>query len=759
MLDNLSESALSALAIASVESQALNHYYIGTEHMFIGLCKVEDPLITAAMQACGLDVTEWRRRIRTSLSPSAEPVWGRRIIITPRADRVTRIAGRIARHYNSEQTAPSHLLMAMLIEGDGIPIRMLKQERADVRLKEALASSLEKSGAQTRLSPHSQQTPALNQFGRDLTFEAKQGKLSPLVGRQEELKRIAQILIRKTKNNPLIVGEAGVGKSCLVYGLAQYIVSPEALDILKDKRIIEVSMSAIVAGTKYRGEFEERLQKIVNEAQAHPEVVLFLDEIHTIVGAGSASGSMDAANILKPSLANGQIRCIGATTLVEYRRHIQSDAALERRFEPVQILEPSPEETLSILTGLRPSFEKHHAVKIADDALQAAVKLAARYITDRNFPDKAIDLIDTACAQVVLSTIHKRAGGGQQQATVDRTAVAQVVAVKMDEPIPEGGVDEEDAQKALYLEDRLRQFVIGQDEAVTSVARVIRSHMAGLSDPNRPIAVFLFVGPTGVGKTELAHALAVTWFGGKGKLLRFDMSEYMESHTVSRLIGSPPGYVGYEEEGQLAKAVRNRPYAVVLLDEIEKAHPEILKIFLQVFDAGRLTDSKGRLINFSNTVIIMTSNIGTSIMHGQPIGFAAQEKHEEDDRSARVEEIKQELRRAFPAEFRNRISAEVIFRPLTDPQVLRRILGNMIDRVRASLRERQLELVIDDSVADLLLQVGYRVEFGARELGRTVDRHLRDPLSECLLKGDFRPGDTIRVSAGPDGKLSFNKKA
>jgi ATP-dependent Clp protease ATP-binding subunit ClpC len=539
--------------------------------------------------------------------------------------------------------------------------------------------------------------------------------------------------------------------------LAQYIVSRDALEVLKGKRIVELSMSALVAGTKYRGEFEERLQRVVAEVEAHPEVVLFLDELHTIVGAGSASGSMDAANILKPPLANGQIRCIGATTMAEFRRHIQSDAALERRFEVVQVMEPSLEETLRILEGLRPSYEKHHEVRITDEALQTAVRLGARYLTERSFPDKAIDLIDTACAQARLATIHGGGAAGGERPVVDKAAVAQVVSQKMDEPIPDGVIAEEDADKALHLEDRLRKYVAGQDEAVAAVSRVIRAHLAGMSDPRRPIAVFLFVGPTGVGKTELARALAISWFGGEQKLLRFDMSEYMESHTVSRLLGAPPGYVGYEEEGQLGRAVRSRPYSVLLLDEIEKAHPEVLKIFLQVFDAGRLTDSKGRLINFSNTVIIMTSNIGASLAERpRPLGFSGDDRAEgERGWNMQVEEIRQELRRRFPPEFRNRIAAEIFFRPLTDPEVLRRILMIFLDKVRDYLRERQIGLLVDDSAIGVLLKLGVSKEFGARELGRTVDRQLRDPLAEMVLLGQFRSGDTVRVSAQEDGKLLF----
>ncbi|MCI0486693.1 MAG: ATP-dependent Clp protease ATP-binding subunit [Blastocatellia bacterium] len=761
MFANFSQSALTALSIASQESQRLNHFYVGAEHIFIGLCKIDDPILKRAMQECGFDTAYWRGLVRSVIGRGGDPLWGHNIRYTPRFLHIVKIATRIARHYALETVEPAHLFLALLIEGEGIPVRILLKQRFDVEpLKEALVRSFEQKSEMEQQIPHSPQTPVLNQFGRDLTFEARQGRLSPLIGRSQELKRIAQILLRRTKNNPLIVGEAGIGKSCLVYGLAQYIVGPEVLDVLSGKRIIELSMSAVVAGTRYRGDFEERLERIVAEARAYPEVVLFLDEIHTIVGAGSAMGSMDAANLLKPALANGEIQCIGATTMSEYRLYIQADAALERRFEVVHVQEPAPEETLEILKGLRPSFEAHHQVTISDEAIATAVKLAARYITDRNFPDKAIDLVDTACTQVRMESIHKRPGAAaltHARPVVSKAAIAQVVSQKIDEPIPEGELAEEDAEKALHLEERLRQRVVGQDEAVEAVARVMRSHLAGLSNPRRPIAVFLFVGPTGVGKTELARVLAGTWFSSEKKLLRFDMSEYMERHTVSRLIGAPPGYIGHDEEGQLTKAVRTHPYAVVLLDEIEKAHPEILKIFLQVFDAGRLTDSKGHLVNFSNTVIIMTSNIGSGTQE-RPLGFRLRaEWNDQREWGDYVEHIQEAVVKAFAPEFRNRIDATVFFRPLIDDKVMRGIVSILLDEVRGHLEERHLKLLVDEEVIDLLLKEGYSQEFGARELSRTINRRLRDPLAEHILLGGLQAGDTVRAVLATDGKVTFQR--
>jgi ATP-dependent Clp protease ATP-binding subunit ClpC len=753
MFANMSRSALAALALASRESEYLGHYYLGVEHILIGLCKTDDAAIARAMGTAALDPVDMRRRVRAALPQGAEPPWGRKLIVTPRTDRVIQIARRIARHHGAEQVEASHLLLAMLVEGESVGVRALAAGGVNLEgLQRALAESLEGAAAEARQNPLARQTPTLNQFGRDLTQEARQGKLTPLIGRDAELKRIAQILLRKTKNNPLIVGESGVGKSCVVYGLAQYLASEGVLEALRNRRVVEVNMASVVAGTKYRGEFEERLQQIVAEARRQPEVILFFDEIHSIVGAGAASGSLDAANILKPPLANGEISCIGVTTLAEFRKHIEPDAALERRFEVVQLAEPTPGQTLEILRGLRAVFEAHHEVRIADDALAAAVRLAERYITDRHFPDKAIDLIDSACTQARLETIHGKPAEGR---VVDKADVARVVSQKIDEPIPEGDLSREDADKALRLEEALRRRVVGQDEAVGAVARVVRSHLAGLSDPRRPIAVLLFVGPTGVGKTELARALACAWFGSERKLLRFDMSEYTEAHTVSRLLGSPPGYVGHEQEGQLSRAVRTHPYSLILLDEVEKAHPDVLKIFLQVFDAGRLTDAKGRTLNFSNTVIIMTSNVGAALKN-RPVGFLTQ-----DDRewSKHLAEIREGLKEAFPAEFRNRIDSEVIFSPLTAGPTLRRILEIQLDDVRGSLEERRLRLEVEEPAMQAMLQAGFSREYGARELRRTVQRMLRDPLAGRMLAGDFQPGDTVLAKADAGGQVVLERGA
>lgn len=757
MFGNLSPSGLAAMSIASQEAQYLNHYYIGVEHIFLGLCKVEDPTVVRAGRDCGFDPGYWRRQVRSLMGRGGDPVWGKQMLVTPRSHLVLKLADRISRHYEADKVEAAHLFLALLLEGRGVPVRLLQGAGFPVaHLQEALQKSLEDQAKEQPPSPYARETPTLLQFSQDLTAAAQGGRLPPLVGRQKELKQVVQILLRKTKSNPMILGEAGVGKSALVQGLAQYLAGPEALEELRRLRVMAVNLSALVAGTRFRGDFEDRLERLLGEVRSHPEVILFLDEIHTVMGAGAAMGTLDAANILKAPLANGEIRCIGATTVAEYRRYIEPDAALERRFEVVHLEEPTPAAALEILRGLRPSFEEHHQVEITDAALELAVRLGARYLTDRNFPDKAIDLIDMAATQVRLGTLSPgaKAAAGGRRLRVEKEHVAKVVAQKLGEAIPEGRLAEGEADKALHLEERLRKRVLGQDEAVTTVGRAMRSHLAGLRDPQRPIAVLLFVGPTGVGKTELARALAAEWFGSEKRLLRFDMSEYAEGHTVSRLLGSPPGYVGHEEGGQLSRAVRSQPYAVLLLDEVEKAHPEVLKVFLQIFDAGRVTDNKGRVVNCANLIIILTSNLGSADIDKPWLGFQSQRDlvQAEEDYG---QKIKNAIKAALPPEFRNRLDAEIIFRPLLEERVLRGILHLNLQEVQDFLAEKQMSLEVASEIQELLLQEGVSREFGARELRRVVNRMIREPLAERLLRGELGPGARVWATLGPAGEVVF----
>jgi ATP-dependent Clp protease ATP-binding subunit ClpC len=530
---------------------------------------------------------------------------------------------------------------------------------------------------------------------------------------------------------------------------------------LKNKRLVELTMGAVVAGTRYRGDFEERLQQVLMELRAHPEIILFIDELHTVVGAGASSGGpLDAANILKPALANGEISCIGATTTAEYRRHIEPDSALERRFEVIQVDEPSPQETMKILGSVRKSLEEHYkTLQITDEALATAVKLAARYITERNFPDKAIDLIDTACSEKILGgTIHRR-GPAAGKLSVTKSDVVLVVAQKLSESIPEAELAQDDADKARTLETKLRARIVGQDEAISAVARGMRQYLAGMRPGSRPISVYLFVGPTGVGKTELARALAAAWFGSDKKLLRFDMSEYMESHSVAKLVGSPPGYIGHDEEGQLTGAVRSHPFSVVLLDEVEKAHPDVLKLFLQVFDAGRLTDAKGRLVSFCNTVVVMTSNLAKQ-KRAKPIGFLSGQTETREERERQVGEVKAAVAAAFTPEFRNRIDDVIVFRPVADVSVLREICRVLVGALSAQMfEERAVRVMVTEAAAERLIREGASNEFGARELRRTVEKRLGDGLADRLLSGEIQSGDVVTVDAAENGEFTFLVRA
>lgn len=749
LFGNLSENAQKVLIIAASESKMLNHFYIGTEHLFNGFCKVEDETIRGVFEEFNIDPLI-RRELRARVGVGNGPAWGNEMLFTPRTHNIAKKTDEFAKTYQIARIEPIHLMLALLKGGDGVAVRMLKDKEFDIdNIKSVIEERIEKATDEIRLYPSTQKTPFLNKIGRDITLLARQGKIDPVIGRKEDIRKIAQILTMKKKNNPVLVGEAGVGKTAVVEGLALKLIRDDIPEELKGLRIIEVSMTALLSGTKYRGDFEERALKMIDEANKNRDVILFIDEIHTMIGAGGASGAMDAANILKPVLARGEIRCIGATTMDEYRRHVEKDSALERRFQPVHIDEPTKEEALQIMQGLKESYETHYRIKITDSAIDAAVYLSLRYILSRKLPDKAIDLIDQASAKKRLKSLtlksgdlKKIAGGIYEDGTLEVTEedIAGVVAEWTGIPINK--LTEEETEKLLKMEESLTKRVIGQGDAIKSVAHTIRTAKTGLSNSNRPIGVFLFLGPTGIGKTELARALSEFLFGDEKRMIRFDMSEYMEQHTVSKFIGAPPGYVGHEQEGQLTGAVRTHPYSVILFDEVEKAHPSIFNIFLQIFDDGRLTDSHGKRVDFTNTIIIMTSNLGSEIFKKGVLGFRGATKNNFE----RIEEgYNEALRKTFRPELLNRIDKRVIFRHLEKEDIRKIILKLMAD-IQERLKEKNLKIEMDEAIYDLLMEEGYSETYGAREMARVIQRRITEPLAEELLKDRFRTGDTIHIT-------------
>ena len=806
MMQRFTDDAQRVLSLAQEAALELGHDYVGTEHVLIGLTKVKNGVAAKALEELGLVTEDIFEAVEEHVGRGNKKATS--IYMTPRVKHVLELAIQVANHMNHNYVGTEHILLGLLSDGSGVAVAILRAMNIRSNdVVEAIRSILgsnkgSNNGGQEGINSNND-LGELSDFATDLNESAKQGKIDPVIGRDTEIQRVIQILSRRTKNNPVLIGEPGVGKTAIAEGLAQRIVTGNVPEILRNKRIISLSIGSMLAGAKYRGEFEERLKKAIDEVQQHDDMIIFIDEIHTLVGAGATEGAMDAANILKPALARGEFQVIGATTLDEYKKHIEKDAALERRFQPVQVGEPNEEDALEILKGLRDRYEAFHKAKITDEALTAAVSLSSRYITDRFLPDKAIDVVDEAASKVRmkvfsaapdvkaledrLNTVKKEKEAAvtsqdfekaaklrdEEQSLVkeigDKKSIAKeksdqklivteediAAVVAQWTGIPVAKIAEEESATLLHLEEELHKRVVGQDEAVTAVAKAVRRARAGLKDPKRPIGSFLFLGPTGVGKTELARALASSLFGDESTMIRLDMSEYMEKHTVSRLVGAPPGYVGYEEGGQLTDAVRRKPYSVILLDEVEKAHADFFNILLQVLDDGRLTDSQGRNVDFRNTVIIMTSNLGAKALHknSPELGFLAAKKADsnvDENKGIDFKEAKKSVmdavKRYFRPEFLNRIDEMIVFHPLTEED-LKEIVTILMSDVTKRLEERDLQLEISPEAMKLLVKEGSDFTMGARPLKRAIQRLIEDPVSDLILKGDAKEGKIIKADA------------
>ncbi len=801
--EKFSERARRALTLAQEEAQRFNHNYIGTEHILLGLVREGEGVAAKVLTSLGVDLNKVRAAVEFIIG-RGEKASSTEIGLTPRAKKVIEFAVDEARLLNHNYVGTEHLLLGLLREGEGVAGGVLESLGVNLeRARTETARILNQSTAQAHPGTRSTtRTPILDQLGLDLTNMARAGKLDPVIGRHKEIQRVIQILSRRTKNNPVLIGEPGVGKTAIVEGLAHRIVAGEVPQILQGKRVVTLDMGTLVAGTKYRGEFEERLKKVIEELKTAGNCVLFVDEMHTIVGAGAAEGAVDAANILKPSLSRGELQCIGATTLDDYRKHVEKDAALERRFQPILVEEPSVEQTVEILKGIKERYEEHHQLIISEEAIKAAANLASRYIADRFLPDKAIDLVDEASSRVRLrgGTIpvglkeakralesvrqDKEAAIAAQQyeyavelrerevhlvekiqaleqdwqaelsrekPVVSEEDITEVVSMWTGIPVLKLAADE--TARLLQMEETIHQRIVAQDEAITAISKAVRRARTGLKDPRRPIGSFIFLGPTGVGKTELVRALAEFMFGSEDALIRLDMSEFMERHTVARLVGAPPGYVGYDEGGQLTEAVRRKSYCAILLDEIEKAHPDVFNILLQIFDDGHLTDAKGRKVDFRNSIIIMTSNIGSELIKKESlIGFVSRA---DESKTRRVsyekmkEKLLEELKKTFRPEFINRLDGVVVFHHLTREDI-RRIVDLMLRPVRSQLIERGMGLEVTEAAKDLLSEKGYDETFGARPLRRVIQTMIEDQLSERLLRGEFQPGETILLDREGD---------
>lgn len=804
MFGRFTERAQKVLALSQEEAVRLGHNNIGTEHILLGLVREGEGIAAKALQSLGLEVSKIQEEVEKLIGVGKQPMQS--IHYTPRAKKVVELSQDEARKLGHSYVGTEHILLGLIREGEGVAARVLNNlgvslNKARQQVLQLLGSNESQAGRQSRNGQQANaSTPTLDSLARDLTVSAKEGNIDPVIGRSKEIERVIQVLSRRTKNNPVLIGEPGVGKTAVAEGLAQQIIDNEVPETLRDKRVMTLDMGTVVAGTKYRGEFEDRLKKVMEEIRQAGNIILFIDELHTLIGAGGAEGAIDASNILKPSLARGELQCIGATTLDEYRKYIEKDAALERRFQPIQVDEPTLDETIQILNGLRDRYEAHHRVTITDEAIEAAATLSDRYITDRFLPDKAIDLIDEAGSKVRLRSytvppnlkeleqqleeVRKEKDAAVQSQEFEKAAslrdseqryreelektknewkekqgqtdsevtvedIASVVSIWTGVPVAKLTKDE--SERLLNMEDTLHNRVIGQEEAVNAVSKAIRRARAGLKDPKRPIGSFIFLGPTGVGKTELARALAEVMFADEDAMIRIDMSEYMERHATSRLVGSPPGYVGYEEGGQLTEKVRRKPYSVVLLDEIEKAHPEVFNILLQVLEDGRLTDSKGRLVDFRNTVIIMTSNVGASeLKRNKFVGFNLDD--ETQDYKDMKSKVMDELKKAFRPEFLNRIDETIVFHSL-EKKHMKDIVTLMLEQLQRRLKDQDIDFSLTDKAVEKIANEGFDPEYGARPLRRSIQKNVEDLLSEALLKESIVKGQKVKVGLNNKGEF------
>jgi ATP-dependent Clp protease ATP-binding subunit ClpC len=803
MMSDFTPRGQQVLALARKEAERLNHNYVGTEHLLLGLIKLGQGVAVNVLQRMGLDLEGVRMEVEKHVGPHPEAKIIGNIPYTPRVKKVLALAGKEAKALNHSYVGTEHILLGLLREGEGIAARVFKSLEVDpVRTRNEILKELDPNFTPPESEAEFPQegdkkdskTPSLRAFGRDLTELSRKGELDPVIGRNNEIERVIQILCRRTKNNPVLLGEAGVGKTAIVEGLAQEITDGKMPELLRNKRVITLDLALMVAGTKYRGQFEERIKAVMDEIRRSKNVILFIDELHTLVGAGSAEGALDASNIIKPALSRGELQCVGATTLNEYRKYIEKDAALERRFQTVKVEAPSIEEAIEILKGLRPKYEAHHKAKFTDEALEAAVQLSDRYITGRFLPDKAIDIMDEAGARARINAMTRPPAVKEIERTIETICIEKEAAIKVQDyekaaalrdseqqtkdklertlnewrekrdehevivtgedimhvvskwtGVPLNRMEQEEAQKLLKMEEELKQRVIGQDEAVIAISKALRRSRADLKDPHRPIGSFIFMGPTGVGKTFLARSLAELMFGDADALIQIDMSEYMERFTGSRLIGSPPGYVGYEEGGQLSEAVRQRPYSVVLFDEIEKAHPDVMHLLLQILEEGKITDSLGRKIDFRNTIVIMTSNVGAELIKRQTaLGFGA--IADLGSYEAMRDKILDESKRVFKPEFLNRLDDMIVFHQL-ERNDLAKIVNLEVAKVIERIRGKDIKVQLDRGAIEFLINKGYDPIYGARPMRRAVEKFLEDPLAEEFLRGNIKQGDTLEVHA------------